>query len=202
MPGPIAAVASSADPLPATAPEDEDAAQVALARHDRRAFAPLYARYAVPIYRYCYRRLGSHEAAEDATSQTFAQTLAALPRFRDGSFRGWLFAIAHNVVADAHRRHRPAVTLDDAPEPTDPTPTPEEGALAAEQTRSVQSLLSQLSEDQRCIVELRLADLTGPEIARVLGKRPEAVKSAQFRAYARLRRLLGGANPEEDRRAR
>jgi RNA polymerase sigma-70 factor (ECF subfamily) len=55
---------------------------IAAAQRDRRAFAPLYARYALPIYRYCYRRLGNHEAAEDATSQTFVKALDALDRFR------------------------------------------------------------------------------------------------------------------------
>ena len=34
---------------------EEDARLVALAKTDPRAFAPLYARYFDPIYRYCYR---------------------------------------------------------------------------------------------------------------------------------------------------
>jgi hypothetical protein len=44
----------------------DEAALVARAQADRHAFAPLYARYLDPVYRYCYRRLGSKEAAEDA----------------------------------------------------------------------------------------------------------------------------------------
>ncbi len=87
----------------------DEAELVARAQREPQAFAPLYARYAEPVYRYCYRRLGSPEAAADATSQTFAQALAALPRYRAGSFRAWLFAIAANVVADAHRRRRGGV---------------------------------------------------------------------------------------------
>ena len=177
---------------------DDDAELVAQAQRDRQAFVPLYARYAVPVYRYCYRRLGSHEAAEDATSQTFTKALAGLPRFREGSFRGWLFAIAHNVVTDVHRRRRPDVALDAAATLADEAPTPEEQALVTAADRSVQSLLGRLPPDQRRVVELRLAGLTGPEIARVLGRRPEAVKSSQFRAYARLRRLLSGATGEEE----
>ncbi|CAA9547393.1 MAG: RNA polymerase ECF-type sigma factor [uncultured Thermomicrobiales bacterium] len=196
MPAPCE-TSTSANPVP----PDDEAAQIALAREDRRAFAPLYARYAVPVYRYCYRRLGSHEAAEDATAQTFALAIAALPRFRGGPFRAWLFTIAHNVVVDAHRRRRPALALDSVAEPTDAAPSPEDHALAAEETRSVQAVLARLPPDQRRVVELRLAGLTGPEIARVLGKRPGAVKSAQFRAYGRLRRLLGGPDHEETRRA-
>ena len=71
-----------------------------LAQRDPYAFALLYTRYLDPIHRYCYRRLGSREAAEDATSLVFAKALSALPRYHDTSFRSWLFTIAHHVVID------------------------------------------------------------------------------------------------------
>jgi RNA polymerase sigma factor (sigma-70 family) len=169
----------------------DDEALAARAQSDPIAFAPLYARYARPVYRYCYRRLGSHEAAEDATSQVFIRALAALPNYRAGTFRGWLFAIANNVVTDAYRRKHPWVDLDWARTIPDADPVPEEAALMAEERQRVQRLLDQLAPDQRRVVELRLAGLTGPEIARVLDRQHQAVKSLQFRAYSRLRRLLG-----------
>ena len=78
----------------------------------------------------------------------------------------------------------------------DLAPGPEDLALRGETRRSVQALLARLPTEQRRVVELRLAGLTGPEIARVLGRRPEAVKSMQFRAYARLRRLLSEESSE------
>ena len=37
----------------------------------------------------------------------FLRALAALPSYRAGSFRSWLFTIAHNVITDALRRRRP-----------------------------------------------------------------------------------------------
>ena len=166
----------------------DDDAVVARARHDPREFAPLYARYLDPVYRYCYRRLGSREAAEDATGAVFAKALAALPAYRDGSFRAWLFAIAHNVVADAHRRRRPEGPLAAAGDPVDRAPTPEELALAAEERRSVRDLLATLPPDQRRVLELRLAGLTGAEIAAALGRSVAAVKMLQLRAMTRLRR--------------
>lgn len=171
---------------------------VARARHDRRAFAILYARYLDPVHRYCYRRLGSREAAEDATSLVFAKALAGLPDYRDGSFRGWLFGIAHHVVADDLRARRPHAPLDEAGDLLDAAPSPEELALAAEERCSVRDLLANLPAEQRQIVELRLAGLNGPEIAAVSGRSLAAVKVGQFRAYARLRVLLGvGAEPQE-----
>ena len=174
-----------------------EAALVARAREDPHAFEPLYARYLDPVYRYCYRRLGGREAAEDATSLVFAKALAALPHYRDGSFGGWLFAIAHNVVADAHRRRRPESPLAAAGDPVDREPTPEAAALAADERRSVRALLAGLPADQRRVLELRLAGLTGAEIAGVLGRSVAAVKMLQLRAMTRLRADLGAAGPEE-----
>lgn len=168
---------------------DDDAALVVAAVRDREAFAPLYARYAVPIYRYCYRRLGSRESAEDATSIVFAKALAALHTHRGGSFRGWLFTIAHNVSVTVakERRHAPLVAVETV---VDAAPSPEELALAADDRRSLHALLEGLSLDQRRVVELRLAGLTGAEIAHVLGKSVASVKMLQLRAMARLRGLL------------
>ena len=61
-----------------------DALLVARAQRDPAAFSPLYEAYFDPVYRYCYHRLGSWEAAEDATSVIFTNALAALPRYRAG----------------------------------------------------------------------------------------------------------------------
>ena len=48
-----------------------------------------------------------------------------------------------------------------------------------------------LPEEQRRVVELRLAGLTGPEVAAALGRSHDSVRTTQRRALARLRTLLG-----------
>ncbi len=168
---------------------DEDARVVALAKSDPRAFAPLYARYFDPVYRYCYRRLGHPEAAADATAQVFAKALAALPRYREDapSFRSWLFTIAHNVITDDLRARRPLAPMDAAAHVAATGPSPEDVVLTDEAGGTVRALLAMLPADQRQILELRLAGLTGPEIAAALGRSLGAVKIAQVRAFARLR---------------
>lgn len=183
-----------------TADEAEDAALVAAARRDRRAFAPLYRRYVDPVYRYCHRRLGSREAAEDVTSLVFARALVALPGYRDGSFRGWLFTIAHHAVVDALRARRPEVPTEAAAATPDPAPTPEEAVLTAETGRSLRAVLARLSPDQRQVVELHLAGLNGREIAALLGRSHPAVRSVQSRAVSRLRELLADERPKGARR--
>jgi RNA polymerase sigma-70 factor (ECF subfamily) len=175
----------------------EEAALVARAVGDRRAFAPLYARYLDPVHRYCHRRLGTREAAEDATSLVFAKALAALPTFRGGSFRAWLFAIAHRVVVDEYRSTRPDRTMETAAGVPDPAPTPEEVALAGEGERDVRRLLASLATEQRHVIELRLAGLNGREIADVLGRSHAWVRTTQVRALARLRTLAGESAERE-----
>ena len=184
---------------------DEDARVIALAKRDPRAFAPLYDRYFDPVYRYCYRRLGDREAAADATAQVFAKALAALPRYREDapSFRSWLFTIAHNVITDDLRARRPVAPMDAAAHVAATGPSPEELVLTDEAGSTVRALLAMLPPDQRQILELRLAGLTGPEIAAALGRSLGAVKIAQVRAFARLRATLepvGTATREEGER--
>ncbi len=176
-----------------------DASHVRAAQRDPRAFAPLYEAYVDPIYGYCWRLLGDSHAAADATSDTFAKALTALPRYQSHSFRSWLFTIAHRVVIDQVRRRKPLAALEAAGELVDRAPSPEEQHLAGESDLRVVELLKRLPEMQRQIVELRLAGLRSQEIADVLGCRVGAVRTAQYRAHQCLRQLLTTPRSTSDR---
>jgi RNA polymerase sigma-70 factor (ECF subfamily) len=180
---------------------DAEAALVQAAKADRRNFAPLYDRYVDAVYRYCLRRLGTKEAAEDATAQVFVKVLAALPAYREDapSFRSWLFAIAHNTVVDAHRQRRPDTSLDAALSRPDLGPGPAEAAEAAEDLALLRALLARLTDDQRALIELRLAGLSDAEIAATTGRDRKAVNAAQYRALQRLRALRDAASADSGR---
>jgi RNA polymerase sigma-70 factor (ECF subfamily) len=184
-----------------SASNDVDAPLVAAARADPAAFEPLYRRYVVPIYHYTYRRLGSKEAAEDATAQIFTKALAAMPTHRPSgsTFRSWLFAIAHNVLVDAERARRPSHDLDMAAPLIDPAPGPEAHAIAAERQAEMNTLLLAVPPEQRRVLQLRLAGLSTDEIARALDTSPGAVRASQCRAVKRLRLVLGLAPRGEER---
>jgi RNA polymerase sigma-70 factor (ECF subfamily) len=188
---------------PATTDPTGDLRIVELARDDPQAFAPLYERYAAPVYYFCFRRLNHPEDAADATAIVFTKALASLARFQAGTatsgstFRAWLYAIARNVVTDVHRRSRNHASLDVAVPPLhtsryliDRSLGPEDQALGAEEARLVTTLLRRLPDRQCAVVELRLAGLSIPETASVLGVTESAAKALQVRAYRTLRELL------------
>jgi RNA polymerase sigma factor (sigma-70 family) len=179
----------------------DEASLVARAQEDRRAFAPLYVRYADPIYRYCFHRLGTRQAAEDATSLVFEKAIAKLPSFKTRSFRSWLFSIAHNVIVDNYRSARVIEPEEQALGIIDPSPGPEERALAMDETRRLQLALAELPDDQRRVIELRLAGLTDHEIAEVLDRKYATVRTIQRRAVIRLQEILQiAAEPAEEAR--
>ncbi len=181
---------------------DVEQAWIAAARDDPRAFAPLYDRYAVPIYRFCFRKVGDPDVANDLTAQIFLRAIERLDRYRPkpgATFRSWLFAIARNTIVDRWRRHRPTTPLDpDLHILADDDPGPEARAVHGDELGRLLAALDRLPDSHRDIIELRLAGLTTNEVADALGLTQSAVKSAQSRAYKRLRDLLSppeGATP-------
>lgn len=188
-------ITSAGDPERTTdAPDDVELAWIAAARDDPRAFAPLYDRYAVPIYRFCFRKVGDPDVANDLTAQIFVRAIERLDRYKPrpgATFRSWLFAIARNTIVDRWRRHRPTTPLDpDLHILTDDDPGPEARAVHTDELDRLLAVLDRLPENHRDIIELRLAGLTTNEVADALGMTQSAVKSAQSRAYKRLRDLL------------
>lgn len=173
-------------PRPADLPDPELVEQ---AQQDPAAFVHLYDRYVEAIYRYCAQRL-SRTAAEDATSITFLNALRAIDRFdqnRSG-FRAWLFAIAHNAVIDQLRvrSHAPI----DAFELEDTAGSLDDHVVEIDQRRMIDAAIAQLPPDQQQVIYLRLASLTGVEIAEAMGRSHVAVRALQRRAIARLRTLI------------
>lgn len=160
------------------------------------AFSWLFHTYFDPIYWYCLSRLNDPLAAEDAASTIFSRALAAGPRYHDPSLRGWLFSIAHNVICNTFRARKVESSLDAAITLADPGAAPEEIVIAADERDRLLAALRQLPDDQRRVVELRMAGLTGPEIARLLERSHGSVKMLQLRAFTRLRALLADDEPE------
>jgi RNA polymerase sigma-70 factor (ECF subfamily) len=164
------------------------------------AFAALYERCADAVLRYCLARIGNPVEAEDAAATIFSRALAAWPPDDPEAARSWLFAIAHNVVANHYRAiglRAPAQPLEEARALPDRSASPEEIAIRHEDQATLLAAVAELSSEQRQVVELRLAGLTGRELAETMGRSHAAVKMLQYRAIQNLRAILAlaEANP-------
>lgn len=176
-------------------PDDE---LVRRAQADPETFGLLYTRYTREIHGFILSRVGGNvDVAQDLTSQVFTRAFTALPRFQTGTFRGWIYQIARNAVIDSYRRQRPTAPLTDAEYVTADQQALDDHVIAEDARAQLHSALAELKPVQREIVMLRLQGLTGVEIAARLGMHPDAVKSAQYRAFTKLRTHLQDLSPTE-----
>ncbi len=169
---------------------DEELMRAALA--DPLAFTRLYDRYLEPIYSYCYVRLNSREAAEDASSEVFLKAFTALGSYRGGMFAAWLFRIAHNVVINLQTRQRPHASFEMS-ELADPSPSMEETIIIASELEDLRVALAQLPDEQRTVLELQCAGWSGAQISEALDKSAPAIRMLRHRAVERLKQLILGS---------
>jgi RNA polymerase sigma-70 factor, ECF subfamily len=166
---------------------------------DPDATAALLADLRPGIVRYCRAHLGrvggAYTTADDLAQEVCLAVLRALPRFRDEGrpFTALVYRIAAHKVTDAQRaavRHLAVDPVEHLVNQPDAAPGPEQQAVATDLNRRLSRLLGHLSETHREIVVLRVAvGLAADEVGSVLGMSAAAVRMAQSRALAHLRRL-------------
>lgn len=161
------------------------------------AFERLYAWLAGPVAAHL-RGVGL-EDPDGTTNEVFLRAFRRLERFTgdEDRFRSWVFTITHNLVIDERRqvarRPRRSPLEHAGPDPGPPGGDAGDLALAGLGDQRVQRLLAALVPAQREVLLLRVvADLSIEETARIMGKRPNAIKALHHRALGNLRALLEG----------
>lgn len=162
---------------------------------DRAAFAEIFDRHRLSVFRYTLSLVGDVTVAEDVTGEVFVRLVEKIDQFtyRGRPLLAWLFAIARNLVQDHYRRQKNAVEIS------------WEGCLAASSSNpestvechltqeQLAAAMAQLTEKQRQVILLRFIEgLDIKSVARTLGIPASAVKSLQYRGLAALRRILEG----------
>ena len=139
-----------------------------------------------------YLRLHGAAEPDDLASETFLSVFTGLAGFSgdEDDLRSWVFTIAHRRLIDDWRRRsrRPQVT----DEPGDLTTLlggdVEDDVLVRAGTQDVHRMCSELPDDQRSVLLLRiLADLTIEQVASVMGRSVGATKALQRRGLRTLR---------------
>jgi RNA polymerase sigma-70 factor, ECF subfamily len=154
-------------------------------------FERLYEEHAQPLFGFLVYRTGDRAVAEDLLGDTFERALRARKRFdrRKASEKTWLYTIALNLLRDhGRRRASEARALERLPhediDATDPL-------MGVEHREQVQRAMTILSDEEREAMALRFgADMTVPEIARLLGEPLPRVEGRVYRSLRKLRERL------------
>lgn len=159
----------------------------------RKRMDAVYQAHFTAIRAYCMRRLPVAEA-NDAASEVF---LAAWRRIEDlppgDGALPYLYGIARNKVAHAKRSQgRRSRLVTRASSVASETATePETIVMARAEADAIDSALQALRPDDREVIRLRAwEELTGPQIAEVLGISTAAAQKRLARALERLGRQL------------
>lgn len=156
------------------------------------SFRAVYGVLANDLLSFAFGMVSDRRTAEDIVQQAFVELVRSAHKIRgDGrSLRAWLFRSVRYGCMDEYRRRsrRPEIPHDEIPDaPLDLDP------LADHLDPSLEGALAGLSKRQRTAVVLRhVLDMSGDEIANVLGTTRRAAYAVLSRAEANLRAALGG----------
>jgi RNA polymerase sigma-70 factor, ECF subfamily len=156
----------------------------------------LFDEHAEPLLKFLIYRTGDRALAEDIVADTFERALRKRSLFdrARGTEKAWLYTIATNLLRDgARKREVEERAYAAAYVPEAVLVGGADGGLGHfEQRQTVMEAMDTLSAEEREAVALRFgADLTVPEMAKVLGQPLTTVEGRVYRALRKLRSQLG-----------
>jgi RNA polymerase sigma-70 factor, ECF subfamily len=170
---------------------------------DEEAWNEIHRQFGELIFGYCYARTRNVHDAEDISSDVWLRVFRGLPKFRgDSGLKTWLLTIAHSALIDWVRRVRARPMRDDSggrdPEdeqdPLDklaaPGPAPDADEESRERITAIESVLAQISAGCREIFDLARMELSGQEMAEILGEKESTLSARLSRCRDKARALL------------
>ena len=131
--------------------------------------------HGVALRAYFKRRVRNSADVDDYVQEVYARVLGATPSKKIGSWRGFLFRAASNLLVDHSRRDQTRmrsghIALDDAPGLTDGQPSAERALAARQRLRAMAEALKAVDPVARSVFLLvRVEGLTHREAADRLG---------------------------------
>jgi RNA polymerase sigma-70 factor (ECF subfamily) len=180
---------------------DEDRLLRAARQGESAAFWQLAEAYRPYLRAVAARVLGGRLPSDgsDVVSDGLGVACERLAQFQGQQpavFLGWLAAIVRNralrVLRQAGRlQPLPAGSAEEDPVPADGS-APDQRVSRREQAARLLAALERIPVDDRTVIDLRnFEELPFPEVARRMGRSPEAVRQLWTRAVRRLREQLG-----------
>lgn len=156
------------------------------------AWNQLVKRYESAVFNYGVRMTGNKDDALDLMQEVFISVFRNLANFRgEGSFRAWLFRIAHYRCIEFYRRKRPTQGLDEVPELEDLGLSPEFTLTTNRENQDLIRAMQSLPVNQRAVIELKFfGHFTFAEIATQLGVSTNTAKSRMYSALEKMKMSL------------
>lgn len=154
--------------------------------------AELFARHHGEIYAYLVRMVRDPELAADLAQDAFVKAFRAHDTLEKPEHaRAWLYQIAHRVALDELRRRKILRFVPWTGESRGAVPSAEHLAMELRLSGDLARALEKIPERQRAALILaELHDLTGIELAAVLGVSHVAARALLTRARESLRQAL------------
>lgn len=159
----------------------------------RRAFDDQYVELFDYVYRYVRYRLNHDQDTEDVVSVIFLSAVQSLETWdaEQGSLRQWMTGITKNHLAQYWRSHKIHISIDECSDSVLAAIAAASEIIDTEQIDQqalVTAVLDSLTPTMRRLVIMHYVDeLTYKEIARVIDKKPAAVRKLFSRLHAGLR---------------
>ncbi len=187
----------AAAPLPSDLPVSDAELLRRYRQGDSQAFAVLYARHRLGLFRFLCGLCGDAALAEEVFQETWMSVIRSESQQREAvQFSTWLYQIARNRLIDHWRKHGKRQYLQDEYDEqlhgeADSQPNPEQQLSLTRDQQRLQAALDDLPAEQREVFLLRAhGDLDLGEIAALTQTPAETVKSRLRYAMSKLRRLL------------
>ncbi len=170
-------------------------------RGDSEALGALVGRYRRMLYGFIFRMAGNAHDADEAFQEVWLKVIRKAQDYRRGSFRGWIFRIARNVVIDRLRSAKGTISLEQevgggeglalADCMADSGASP--GTLAGRKdvAAAIGKAVEALAAEQREVFLMRVqADLPFKEIARIQKVSVNTALARMHYAVGNLRKRL------------
>ena len=160
-----------------------------LKKKDEQAFEYVYHETKRGIYAIIFSILKNHPMTEDLMQDVYMKMMQSIDQYKKGSnFKNWLLTIAKNLAIDTYRREKKLtyvdqVDYDSTLSSQDPSP---------DQVAQFDMMINILTEDQRSVVILKIADdMKFKDIAKILEKPLGTVLWLYQEAMKTLRKYEG-----------
>jgi len=160
----------------------------------------LVERYRRQLFTWFVGMTGSRSDAEDLFQDLWIRVIRNADRFKDVSFRAWMWQIARNLLIDFRRKKKCDISLDEVSDEEDHPlletlvakgPTPQQGVERTDLALKAMQAVGQLPAVQREVFLMRVeGDLPFQEIAKILKVPLNTALGRMHDATTRLKQML------------